>query len=139
VPSPLPSARALLVVQAVILSFITMLALPGVFLADPELRPLWQDLLLGAGPAVASTLAIAAAVRLGAARRWSWTAAVTVHVLALAGYGWFMVAAWTAEVPEGMLSFAATVVGTPLVLLSITGLALLLVPRSVKHCLGVAE
>ena len=135
-PSPLLFARTLLVIQALVLSFITVLVLPGLFLADPQLRPLWLDLLLGAGPTVASALAVAAAIRLGAARPWSWTAAVTAHLLAMAGYGWLMSEATTADVPEGMLSFAATVIGTPLVLLSVTGIVLLLVPRSVRHCFG---
>ena len=121
-------------IQALILSLITVLVLPGLFLADPQLRPQWLDLLLGGGPTVASILAVAAAIRLGAARPWSWTAGVTAHLLAMAGYGWLIFEATTADVPEGMLSFAATVIGTPLVLLSITGTILLVVPRTMRLC-----
>ncbi|GAA4462110.1 hypothetical protein [Phytohabitans houttuyneae] len=62
--------------------------------------------------------------------------AVAVQLLATAGYASVMVAAATADAREGMLSFAAMVIGTPLVLISATGLTLLLVPRSARHCVG---
>ncbi|SCL50355.1 hypothetical protein [Micromonospora chersina] len=135
-PTPLLLARILLGIQALILSSITLLVVQALFQADPELRSPWQDLLLGAATVGPAALAITAVIRLGAPRPWSWTAAVSAHLVALTGYGWFMFQAMTADVPEGMLFFSAVVVGTPLVLLSVAGLVLLLVPGSVKHGFG---
>ncbi|MFG3581975.1 hypothetical protein [Micromonospora chersina] len=135
-PTPLLLARILLGIQALILSSITLLVVPALFQADPELRSPWQDLLLGAATVGAAALAITSVIRIGAGRPWSWAAAVSAHLVALAGYGWFMFDAMTADVPEGMLFFSAVVVGTPLVLLSVAGLVLLLVPGSVKHGFG---
>ncbi|MEU1841510.1 hypothetical protein [Micromonospora chersina] len=135
-PTPMLLARILLGIQALILSSITLLVVPALFQADPGLRSLWQDLLLGAATVGAAALAITSVIRIGAARPWSWAAAVFAHLVALAGYGWFMFDAMTADVPEGMLFFSAVVVGTPLVLLSVAGLVLLLVPGSVKHGFG---
>ncbi|MFG3300354.1 hypothetical protein [Micromonospora chersina] len=135
-PTTLLLARILLGIQALILSSVTLLVVPALFLADPEVRSPWQDLLLGAATVGATALAVTSVIRLGAARPWSWTAAVSAHLVALAGYGWFMFDAMTADVPEGMLFFSAVVVGTPLVLLSVAGLVLLLVPGSVKHGFG---
>ncbi|MFG3302877.1 hypothetical protein [Micromonospora chersina] len=135
-PTPMLLARILLGIQALILSSITLLVVPALFQADPGLRSLWQDLLLGAATVGPAALAITSVIRIGAARPWIWAAAVSAHLVALAGYGWFMFEAMTADVPEGMLFFSAVVVGTPLVLLSVAGLVLLLVPGSVKHGFG---
>ena len=133
-PTPLLLARTLLGIQALILSFIALMVVTALFDADPEISSPWRYLLSGAAIVGETALAITSVIRLGAARPWSWTAAVSAQLVAFAGYGWFMFEAITADVPEGMLFFSAMVVGTPLLLLSMAGLVLLLVPGSVKHC-----
>lgn len=84
---------------------------------------------------LAIALTVLIGLTAGQGRRAAWVGAVLLQLAFAAMYCY--VTYWTQVAPsrEGMLAFSGLFVGTPLVLLSLTGLVLLLLPSTARYCL----
>jgi|KBSSwiStaDraftv2_1062776.scaffolds.fasta_scaffold28082_2 hypothetical protein len=85
--------------------------------------------------ALAVALTFLVGLTTGQGRRGAWVGAVLLQLAFAAAY--CGVIYWTQVAPsqEGMLAFSGLFIGTPLVLLSLTGVVLLLVPSTARYCL----
>ncbi|MEU7907395.1 hypothetical protein [Actinoplanes sp. NPDC049118] len=131
--SPVAYARAFLAGQAALPALMILTILQGMFDGQEIRTPLGPQLQFIGGMVMISTIVVAVAIRLGAARPWSWAAALAIQLSALVACVWYNVAIANADSPEGLASFVALVLGAPVAFLSVTGSILLLRPRSVRY------
>jgi hypothetical protein len=84
---------------------------------------------------LAIILTLVLGVFTGQGRPLAWVGAVLLQLAFAAAYCWLIYWTYTAPSPEGMLAAFGLLIGAPLVLMSLTGLVLLLVPPTRRYCL----
>lgn len=84
---------------------------------------------------LAIALSVLLGLLVGPGRPVAWLGAVLLQVAFAAAYCLLIYWAWTAPSPEGMLAAFGLLIGAPLVLMSLIGLVLLLVPATTRYCL----